>query len=128
MQRLDKHAGLFGVLLAAIFLIHPARAVTQVKPPTAEDQKHYMWLSGKLDEVYSIRPGMTKADLLKVFTEDGGLKRIQPQRFVLRSCHLIKVEVVYDVPQGTPASALPPDNELKIKAISKPYLEPMIMD
>ncbi len=75
-----------------------------------------------------MRPGMTKADLLKVFTEDGGLQRIQRRRFVLRSCHLIKVEIDFDVPEGTPLSAIPPDNELRIKSISRPYLEPMYAD
>ena len=109
----------------ACLFMRPTGSATQVKPPTEEDQKHYVWLTGKLDEVNSIRVGMTRADLLKVFTQDAGLLQ---DRYVLRSCHLIKVDVVFDVPKGMPFANRPPDTDLKIKLISKPYLEPMYMD
>lgn len=105
----------------------PLKLSAQTPRPADENAKHYIWLTERLQEAESIKPGMTEADLLKVFTPDGGLQHFQPQRFVLRSCTLIKVDVMFDLPEGTYSTNLH-GNELKIKSVSKPYLEPMYMD
>jgi len=124
----------FGTVAAAIILgvvcllMRPARSAPQVKVVTQEEAKHYQWLLERLEETQSLRAGMTRADLLKVFEPDGGLQRIPPERYVLRSCYLIKVHVEFEFPKGTSRTNLPPDTELKISAISKAYLEPMTMD
>ncbi len=115
-------------LAALCFFAIPELSAAQGRVPAEEEQKHDAWLITKLEEVFSIRPGMTKADLLRVFEHDGGLQNTWPQRFVLRSCHLIKVDVEFNVPEGMAPASYPPDNELKIKSISKPYLEPMDKD
>lgn len=93
-----------------------------------EPADHCRWLSERLREAQSITPGMTEADLLKVFFPDGGLQRFQPQVFVLRSCAMIKVDVKFDWPEGSAPGTLPSPAELKIKAISRPYLEYMHAD
>jgi hypothetical protein len=118
------------IALGAVALFaKPANSPAQYETPGDEEQRHYAWLADRLQEAYRIKPGMSKADLLKVFTEDGGLMSLWPQRYVLRSCNLIKVDVEFDVPRsGTASTDLPPDTELKIRSISKPYLEPMFMD
>ena len=118
------------IALGAVCLFAtPVSPAAQYKTPADEEQQHYVWLVGRLQETYRIKAGMSKADLLKVFTQDGGLMSLWPQqRYVLRSCNLIKVDVEFDVPRGTASTDLPPDTELKIKSISKPYLEPMFMD
>ena len=131
------------VLGAICLLMGPRKAATQVKDVAQEEPKHYSWLVERLKEVDSVRVGMTRADLLKVFEPDGGLSRVLPERYVLRSCTLIKVNVQFEFPKGTPVTTLPlefefpkgtsktnlpNDSELKISAISKPYLEPMFMD
>jgi hypothetical protein len=106
-------------------------AGSQVKDDADEQRKHEDRLWNKLLEAESIKAGMTRADLLKVFGEDGGLQGgPTSQRFVLRSCHLIKVTVKFELssaPRGA-APNLALDNEMKIIEISKPYLEPMTMD
>jgi hypothetical protein len=114
------------VLTAICLILRPAKSTTQVKAITEEEQKHYAWLVGRSVEAYSIRVGMSRADLLKVFEPDGGL--LQIKRYVLRSCDIIKVDVQFEFPKGTSPAKLPPDTELKISAISKPYLEPMFRD
>ncbi len=116
------------VLGVMCFLIGPRRSATQVKVVTQEEAKHYTWLAERLKEAYSIRVGMTRADLLKVFEPDGGLNRIPPVRHVLRSCPLIKVDVQFDISREMYLAHRPADTELKITAISKPYLEPMHME
>ena len=114
------------VLLGALcFLIWPGKSATQVKVAIDEPQKHEAWLGDRLSEAESIKVGMTKAELLKVFTLDGGLMGFTTQRFVLRSCQLIKVDVKFDfgiAPKGAPP-ILTSDNRIKITDISKPYLE-----
>jgi hypothetical protein len=85
------------------------------------------WLQDRYKEATSIKAGMSREDLLKVFMEDGGLNTIPATRYVLRSCHLIKVDVEFDTKHGQ-AYEEKMDRELKIKQISKPYLENMFID
>jgi AraC-like DNA-binding protein len=85
------------------------------------------WLEERYKEATSVRAGMSRAELLRVFDEDGGLQRIPASRYVLRSCRMIKVDVEFDVGYGQ-AYRVKPDKELKIKGISKPYLEHMYAD
>jgi hypothetical protein len=83
------------IALGAVGLFaRPVSSAAQYRTPADEEQQHYIWLADRLQETYRIKPGMSKADLLKVFTEDGGLMSLWPQqRYVLRSCNLIKVDL-----------------------------------
>ncbi len=117
-------AAAVGVVLS---LAMPENSKAQAPHPSDENGKHIVWLSERLQEAESVKPGMTGADLLKVFTHDGGLQHFQPQAFVMRSCTLIKVDVMFDLPQDASKTKLRLE-ELRIKSISKPYLEPMYMD
>jgi hypothetical protein len=140
MQPFIKHTGLVAphaTLAAAIvlgfvcFLTKPSTSATQskvFKQQSEEEEKHHKWLRERMEEAHSIKVGMSRAELLKVFDPDGGRDLIPPIRYVLDSCSLIKVDVQFEIPKGTPIAHLPPDNELKITSISKPYLEPMFMD
>jgi len=105
-----------------------ARAQSRGGIRTEEDSRLYHWLIDRMMEAESIRVGMSRADLLRVFMPDGGLLRIPAARYVLRSCDLIKVDVDFRFPEGTSPRDLPPDTELTVLKISKPYLESMIMD
>ena len=107
------------------------------------DRNHDQWLQQRYVEATSIKEGMTRADLLKVFTMDGGIQLLLPTRYVLKSSNLIKVDVEFDVPVGN--RIIPEDlrfgrrdseaglqfvsnDMLKIKRISKPYVEPAFID
>jgi hypothetical protein len=71
---------------------------------------------------------MTRADLMKLFMEDGGFYGTEAGRpYVLRSCFLIKIEVKFDKPYGFDSRSVP-DKEFKIVEVSKPYLERMFLD
>ena len=111
------------IILAVICLtLVPVRSTPQ-RVLTADEAKRWDWLGHLLDEAYSIQVGMSRADLLKVFEVDGGLQLVPPERYILRSCQMIKAKVQFELPKGTSRAKLPPDNEMKISAISKPYLE-----
>jgi hypothetical protein len=100
-----------------------------VRPLTRNEarQNPREWLEERYKEATSVRAGMSRAELIRVFEEDGGLQRIPATRYVLRSCGMIKVEVEFDVEYGQ-AYKEKRNEELKIKAISKPYLEYMDTD
>jgi hypothetical protein len=81
-----------------------------------------LWVEDLYKEATSVKVGMSRADLLKLFEVDDGLQRIPADRYVLRSYPLIKVDVEFDVKYGRGYKERP-DAEIKIKGISKPYLE-----
>ena len=116
------------VLSAACLFLQPLKPATQVRVVSSEEEKHEAWLLDRLREARSIKAGMSKADLLKVFNPDGGLQRIPPERYVLRTCYYIKVDVRFQLPGERPLAKIPPDSELRILVISKPYLELPIAD
>jgi hypothetical protein len=91
------------------------------------EQTGSQWLRERYDEASSIRVGMTRAELIKVFSEDGGLQSIPASRYVLKSSTMIKVDVKFEFPEGIDHRTAT-DDQLHIKSISKPYLEPMYLD
>ena len=120
--------GLVISLSAAILLAVVPSSAAQAKAPGQEERARVEWLTEKMNEANSIKPGMSKADVLKVFMKDGGLQPYSPQRFVLQRCTMIKVDVTFDVPDGADLRPITMDSQVKIKSISKPYLEPMFLD
>jgi hypothetical protein len=81
---------------------------------------HSQWLADTFAKTQSIKPGMTRADLEKLFDHDSGSLRDQSE-YSLRECPCIKIVANFQLP-GAPA-----DNEDwshdKITTISKPFLE-----
>jgi hypothetical protein len=119
-------------------------------PQTNPDRSHDLWLQERYFEATSIKEGMTRADLIKVFRTDGGLQLLLPTRYVLKGSNFIKVDVEFDVPQDAKEATVPedmrdemespafdldgnpmpeqqyqyvPNEQLKIKSISRPYIE-----
>jgi hypothetical protein len=91
------------------------------------DQNLTKQLSAVLFEIHKIKPGMTRAELAKVFKEDTGsvawpsskpFPFVQHQRFDYRGCDLIMVDV--DFSPSDSKEARPTDIIIKI---SKPYLD-----
>jgi hypothetical protein len=96
-------------------------------------QEHTEWVAESLKEIQTIKVGMTRADLLKVFTTEGGLSSGLNRTYVFRGCPFIKVDVEFD-PVGRPARdregrvTLVEANKDVIKKISKPYLDWSVLD
>jgi hypothetical protein len=87
------------------------------------DSDHTDWIAGVLNATQSIKVGMTRADLLKVFTTEGGLSWSSPRTYVYRQCPYIKVDVKFAAASNS--EELPKD---KIVDISRPYLAWSVMD
>lgn len=96
-------------------------------PQAGNDQTHQQWLEARYQEATSIKPGMTRADLLKLFEEAGGLQSIPASRYVLKSCSLVQIEVKFATKYGLEYRPVP-DKELRITEVSRPYLERMAVD
>jgi hypothetical protein len=99
------------------------RAAGKLDPP-CED--HAEWVAKVLREIHTLKPGMTREDLLKIFTEEGGLSTRFQRRYVHRECPYIKVDVKFD-DTGLEANG-PEQPQDKITQVSTPFLEWTIVD
>jgi hypothetical protein len=74
-----------------------------------------------------LKPGMTRRDLLRVFTTEGGLSTRTRRTYVLKQCPYIKLDVEFAPvsKEPDPSSEMPED---KIAKISKPYLDFSVLD
>ena len=118
---MGKTAFIFVVsLLALAFTVSALSAQSSQK-----SQEQTEWLVNSLKEMQKVKVGMTRADLLKVFTTEGGLSTGLNRTYVYRECPLIKVDVEFE-PVGRPARdaegrvTLIEANGDVIKKISKP--------
>ena len=98
---------------------------------TAQDDKgapkRIEWVGKSLREMQAVKVGMTRADLLKVFTEEGGLSTRSQQTYVYRECPYFKVDVRFEPVGGVHApDFVSPDD--KIVTISRPYLDWSVLD
>jgi hypothetical protein len=78
----------------------------------------------------TIKPGMTRSQLLTVFTTEGGMYTSLQRRFVSRECRYFKVDVRFEAVGGASPDhgrvVEGPDD--RIVTISKPFLEFEVTD
>ncbi|HEY1203275.1 MAG: molybdopterin-dependent oxidoreductase [Bryobacteraceae bacterium] len=94
--------------------------------PTPYGSEQARWIRANLPELESIKVGMTRGELLKVFMEEGGISFRTWHRYVYRKCGFVKVDVEF-APAGDPSSFKESPDD-RITKISKPYLELSILD
>lgn len=58
--------------------------------------EHAAWLARVLEQMLTIKPGMTRSQLLEVFTTEGGIYTGLHRKFVSRECPFIKVDVRFE--------------------------------
>lgn len=100
--------------------------VAQSEPPPLPsqiEQEHTAWIAGALKTMQTIRVGMTRSDLAKVYTTEGGLSTTSRQTYVYRQCPYIKVDVKFAT--SSRDRELPAD---KIVELSRPYLAWSVSD
>jgi len=116
---MKKLASLVLVTLALGFLVVPSRAGEET------DKNLTKKISDILTECKKIVPGTTRAELMKVFTTEGGLSFPTHRILVHRRCPYIKVEVDFTLSDAKQKDERPTDT---VSKISKPYLEWSIGD
>jgi hypothetical protein len=84
-------------------------------------------ISAILTECQKIKPGTTRAELLKVFTTEGGISTAMHRTFVYRGCPYIKVDVDFTLSKlGQNIFEERPTDTIRV--VSKPYLEWSVID
>jgi len=121
-------------LIAALALVS-AIAISAVgsASQSACVQAHEVWVGHALEKMETIKPGMTRDDLLKVFRTEGGLSTGLHRTFVSRDCAYFKVEVDFRA-VGRPDRdsdgrvTLEEDARDIIVQVSRPYLQFSVAD
>ncbi len=85
------------------------------------------WMAKVLREIEKIQPGMTREDLVKVFTGQGGLSTRHQRTYVFAECPVIKVDVKFKA-VGDDSNSLEEKPEDVIVSISRPYLAGSTVD
>lgn len=90
---------------------------------------HTYWLDKILIEIQRVKVGMTREDLLKILTTEGGTSTVFNRTYVYPEIPYIKIDVEF-APIKRPAPGVHSEetDEDLIKKISKPYLEFSIVD
>ena len=111
-------------LLASPALAPAAPSSLAVSSQAAERDQ---WVAQCYMNMETIKVGMTRANLMKVFTTEGGESTRERQTFVYPDCCYFKVDVRFE-PIG-PALGVERENPNdKITSISGPYIALKIMD
>jgi hypothetical protein len=116
-------------LIAALALVS-AIAISAVgsASQSACVQAHEVWVGHALEKMETIKPGMTRDDLLKVFRTEGGLSTGLHRTFVSQDCAYFKVDVDFRA-VGRPDRdsdgrvTLEEDARDIIVQVSRPYLQ-----
>ena len=91
----------------------------------AGDNDRTRWVSDVLKSIETIKIGMTRQELRKVFTTEGGISFVRQRRYIHRECAYIKVDVEFAPTHEGQREELPTD---RIARISRPFLEWSITD
>jgi len=96
-------------------------------------RKTAVWVARALEKMETIKPGMTRQDLLEVFSTEGGLSTGLRRTFVSQDCPYFKVVVEFKaVAQPDRGNAgfvtSVEDNRDIIVSVSKPFLQFSITD
>lgn len=125
---------LLALALLSIILVGPNPRPASARPGQAPSSlDHVSWVAEALKRIATIKPGMTREDLLKVFTTEGGLSTGLRRTFVSRDCPYFKIDVQFEA-VGRPARdasgrvTLEEDSQDVITQISRPYLQFTIVD
>ena len=90
-------------------------------------ENHTDWIANSLKQIQTVKIGMSRKDLLKLFKVEGGISARTSRRYVYRECPYIKVDVEFepvDAKQDKRSEYLSD----RIIKISKPFLEWSITD
>jgi hypothetical protein len=117
---MDRLAGIALVCIVAVIAIAQSE-----RQQSASDigREHTEWIAVTLRTMQTFKVGMTRSDLMKVFTTEGGLSTTSQRTYVYRQWPYIKVDVKFAA--SSRDEELPTD---RIIEVSRPYLEWSVMD
>jgi hypothetical protein len=117
------------VIVAPTMAVALGLLVASFSPASPQEKCDYdKWLGSSLEEVRTIKAGMTRDDLRKVFEQEGGLSTRTHERFVYRKSLLIHVDVEFEVVGSLGDSENKESAHDVIRQISRPYLDNVVVD
>jgi hypothetical protein len=121
-------------LTLLITIIGFAQLRSSYKTETGQtNDQHIDWIRNSLSKIQTIQVGMTRGQLLEVFTTEGGLSTGLQRTYVFRECPYIKVDVKFSAVGRSERDAegrvtLEESSLDIIKEISRPYLQWTVAD
>lgn len=106
------------ILLVAIVVTVSGQELSNERPAEI-DHEHTRWINEVLRSIITIQPGMTRKNVARLLTEDGGLQFRGHGRYVYAKCPYIKVDIEFSAVDG--GEKFSPED--KIVKVSRPYLE-----
>lgn len=121
------------VTLAATLSYSPFLGAARPGSQAVAQQGHIAWVADALKRMQAVKPGMTRGDLLTVFTTEGGVSTGLQRAFVSRQCPYFKVDVDFKAVgrpdrDSTGRVTLGESNQDIIVRISRPYLQFGVID
>jgi hypothetical protein len=117
------------IAIAGVTVLNDANLVAQSTKPA----DYVAWVAEALKRMQTIKPGITRRDLLVVFTTEGGISTPLQRTFGSRDCPYFKVDVTFEA-VGRPSRdnegriAMVEGDQDRIISISRPYLQFGIVD
>ena len=108
---------LLSCLLSAIVVVGASRV------SAAGEDEHEKWVATSLHEMQTVKVGMKRSDLERVFETEGGLATPLHTRYVFKRCQYFKVDVEFSHSAEGGGS----END-RIEKISAPYLAWPVQD
>jgi hypothetical protein len=115
-------------LTVVMFLVIAALGGTP-NPPNCTAGEREAWLSKATTEMQTVKVGMTREDLLKVFTRAGGFFTTSrlAGTYQYKESPYIKVDVEFSEDPGADNDTAESPKDV-VQSISKPYLAPPAFD
>jgi hypothetical protein len=113
-------------IILAIVLLFTATSLAP-RQSADSDEEHRKWIASVIESTQTIKPGMTREDLLKVFATEGGLSNRMHRTYVYKQCPYIKVTVDFEAATNAD-DVLTEMSEDRIVNISAPFLQYSVMD
>ena len=120
------------ILAASMSSLSSLRAATN-QAQTESSPSHTAWVADVLKRMQTVKVGMTRSELLTVFTTEGGISTDLQRTFVSRDCPYFKVDVEFEA-VGRPSRdsqgrvTLVEGSRDTIIRISRPYLQFSVLD
>jgi len=112
-----------GILLVFAILLFCGPYSVGATPDDETHLAHVAWVAQSIHEMKSIKVGMTRRELRKIFNE-GGINRRNKGLYVYNKCPYMRVEVEFEAvgPADDKLNSLMGTQD-KIVKISKPFLD-----
>ena len=126
-------AWLLSALLAIAVAIGSVLVSAAGGGQTRRDDPRVLWVESALRRMQTIKPGMTRKELLDVFTTEGGISTPLHRTFVSKDCPYFKVDVEFEA-VGRPGRdqsgrlLMVEGQQDRIVKISRPFLENSVVD